>query len=79
MIAALYVELGCVLPSLRWGPCEGAKLDAGYHSAEERAAAREAGEAKVSGRLTHYENLATPLAFRDVLISIARSARAEAA
>lgn len=64
---------GVQLPSLQWGPCRGkARLDMGYHSAEERAAKR----TRATGRrLTAAENLATPPAFRDLLISIARSCR----
>lgn len=71
--------VGCVLPSLRWGPCEGVRLEDGYHSAEARAAARESGAHEPCDRLSEYERLATPIPFRDLLIDIARSARAEAA
>ena len=61
-------------PALIWGPCEGKRrLDAGYHSKTERAAAIH----KLAGRkrLTTRENIATPPAFAEVLISIARNAR----
>ena len=70
----LYV-VGASLPALRWGPCEAtARLDAGYHSAAERRA--KAGRAYTGGRrLTPRENLATPPAFREALLSIARGAR----
>lgn len=58
-------------PSLTWrAPGEFARLDAGYHSKEERAR----GGAKIGKRLTPRENLATPIPFRDLLLSIARSA-----
>lgn len=69
-----------VLPSLAWGKCEArARLDAGYHSAEERRRATpEERAARNAGRLTTRENLATPPAFRDLLLGIARSARARA-
>jgi hypothetical protein len=62
------------LPELRWGPSSGERLDEGFHSAEERRAARAAGVLPRK-RLSARENLATPLEFRDVLLSIARSAR----
>lgn len=70
----LYAVSPCV-PALQWGPSEAtARLDAGYHSAEERRA--KAGRAMTGGRrLTPRENLATPPAFREVLLSIARGAR----
>lgn len=64
-------------PPLRWGmppPHMTRRLDEGFHSKEERRAARAAG-VKPRRRLSTAENLATPLAFRDLLLSIARSAR----
>lgn len=64
------------LPSLIWGPAAGKRLDEGFHSKAERDAARSAGRKPVP-RLSTDENLATPVAFRDVLISIARSVRGE--
>jgi hypothetical protein len=60
-------------PSLRWGRSIGIRLDEGFHSAEERRAARAAGHAPRE-RLTHDENLSTPPQFRDVLLSIAATA-----
>jgi hypothetical protein len=60
-------------PSLRWGRSSGERLDEGFHSAEERRAARAAGR-KPRPRLSTAENLATPQAFREVLLSIARRA-----
>ena len=59
-------------PELIWGPSTGIRLDEGFHSRAERAAARAAG-IKPRPRLSTRENLATPPAFRDVLLSIARS------
>ena len=60
------------LPSLTWGPStKTARLDDGYHTAEERARAtrgKNPGE-----RLTHTERAATPIPFRDLLLEIARS------
>lgn len=60
-------------PNLEWGPSEGIRLDEGFHSRAERLAARAAGQAPVK-RLSKLQNLRTPTAFRDVLLSIARSA-----
>lgn len=62
------------LPDLIWGPSAAeARLDEGYHSAEER---RRATKAKPAGRrLTSREAAATPIPFRDLLIEIARSRR----
>jgi hypothetical protein len=61
------------LPSLKWGSAEGAfvKLDDGFHSAEERRLAVKTGACQ---RLSHKARAATPEPFRDLLISIARSA-----
>jgi len=61
------------LPSLRWGPSQAtAFIDDGYHSAEERMAARSSVE-----RLSKHERLSTPLPFRDLLLGIARTAGAQ--
>lgn len=49
------------------------RLDGGYHSAAERAAATDERRARVGRRLTTAENLATPVGFREVLIAMARS------
>lgn len=70
--------VGCDLPSLRWGASSGGvRLDYGFHSAEERAAAKAAGWVASSvRRMTGRENAETPTAFRDVLLSMARGARA---
>lgn len=64
-------------PALAWGPSAGERLDEGFHSSEERRAARAAG-VKPRKRLSTAENLATPLPFRDLLLSIARSAQPQA-
>jgi len=59
------------LPSLRWGKgTSRIRLEDGYHSTEERRRAIKTG---VCQRLSHRERLETPVAFRDLLISIARS------
>jgi hypothetical protein len=61
------------LPALTRGPSASTgRLDEGFHSSAERMAARAAG-VKPRKRLTSAENLATPLAFRDVLLGIARN------
>jgi hypothetical protein len=66
------------LPELVWGPCLGKqRLDEGFHSTEERRARRAAGQ-KPRKRLSPKECLSTPIAFRDVLLSIARGEFAEA-
>jgi hypothetical protein len=60
------------LPALRWrAPGSFARLDRGFHSAAERAAAV---SIEPSNRLRRGENIATPIAFRDALLAIARSA-----
>jgi hypothetical protein len=66
--------VGVELPLLKWGASSGERLDEGFHSSAERAAARAAGIAPRK-RLTTRDNIATPLPFRDLLLSIARSAR----
>lgn len=71
---------GVALPVLTWrasGIFE--RIDGGYHSKEERAAAKAAGTVR-NGQLSAKQRAATPLPFRDLLLSIARSAvRSEAA
>lgn len=65
--------VGVELPSLIWGPARGLeRLDEGFHSAAERRAARAAGVTP-RRRLTRAENESTPLPFRDLLLSMARS------
>lgn len=65
--------VGCVLPSLDWSRARGlARLDQGYHSAEERKRAVRTG---ICQRLSKAQCAATPLPFRDLLLSIAKSAR----
>jgi hypothetical protein len=66
---------GVELPSLRWGKAHGReRLEDGYHTTAERRAARAAGVPPVA-RLTARERWATPMAFRDMLVAMARSAR----
>lgn len=60
-----------VLPDLVWGPSAASvRLDPEYHSTAERRAASRA----AFGRLSKTERAATPTAFRDVLLELARSA-----
>lgn len=65
---------GVELPSLKWGAAEGDffRLDEGFHSTEERARAVKTG---IIQRLSKKQRAATPAPFRDLLLSIARSAR----
>jgi len=65
-----------LLGRLTWGPSTtGVRLDHGYHSAEERKLAVEAGAHKPRRRLSRKQNLATPTPFRDLLLSMAASVR----
>lgn len=66
--------VGVALPSLRWGASRASiRLDAGFHSKEERARAVKTGACQ---RMCKRERAATPLPFRDLLLDIARTARA---
>jgi hypothetical protein len=69
-----FVSPGTALPQPVRGPSAGERLDEGFHSKAERDAARAAGQ-RPRKRLSSTENRATPPAFRDLLLSIARSAR----
>ena len=72
--------VGTTLPRLPWGPGPGERMavgGAGYHSAEERRAAKAAGTLRVGGRMSKRARAATPPAFAELLISIARSAGKE--
>lgn len=68
---------GVELPSLRWGSAAGdfVRLDEGFHSIEERARAIKTGACQ---RLSKNQRMATPPEFRDMLLGIARTARATA-
>jgi hypothetical protein len=62
------------LPELIWGPAkQSLRLDEGFHSAEERRRAIRTG---VCQRLSARQRAATPPAFRDLLLEIARSVHA---
>jgi hypothetical protein len=69
-------------PLLNWGHSGAkARIDDGFHSKEERRRVKteEFGtiELGFAPRLSKLERLSTPLEFRDLLLSIARSARAQ--
>lgn len=64
----------CPTVNLVWGSSTGERLDAGFHSAEERRRAMASGNYRPAKRLTAAENMATPEAFADVLIKLARAA-----
>lgn len=69
--------VGLELPSLLWCPSEASiRLDDGYHSAEERSRAVKTGAGK---RLGKRERSATPPAFAELLLSMARTAQRQAA
>lgn len=61
---------GVNLPSLKWGKAPGSfdLLDEGFHSKEERARKIKTG---ICQRLSKRQRAATPVEFRDLLISIA--------
>lgn len=65
---------GVDLPALRWGRAPGdfVRLEAGFHSAEERRRRVKQG---ACGYLSHRQRAATPLPFRDLLVSIAATAQ----
>ena len=69
----LYAHGVADLPSLRWGRAKGnfIRLDLGFHSAEERRFAVKKG---IIQRLSKRQRAATPLPFRDLLLSIAAAA-----
>jgi hypothetical protein len=70
---------GVELPRLSWGPAAGRmKLDEGWHSTAERQEARARGVLP-QPRLSAAERLGTPPPFRDLLLSIARTAQRRAA
>lgn len=64
-------------PELIWGRSIGRRLDEGFHSKAERLTKRAAGQAPIK-RLSTRENLLTPPAFAELLISLARQSRARA-
>jgi len=72
----LYVH-GVEPPPLRWGSSgTRERLEDGYHSTEERRRAVRTG---VCQRLSKRQRSATPVGFRNLLLSIARTAQSESA
>ena len=70
--------VGVDLPSLNWVDAESrARLDQGFHSAEERRRWRKDGGAGSVQRLSKRERAATPPAFRDLLLGMVRSVYAQ--
>lgn len=68
--------VGVGLPRLYWGRSGATvRIDAGFHSAAERRAAKAAGWSEaVMPRLSKTERSATPIEFRDVLLAMVRGA-----
>lgn len=70
--------VGVDLPSLRWGASSArVRLEDGFRSKEEAVRVRAERRARGIGaieRLSRKERAATPIPFRDLLLSIARSA-----
>jgi hypothetical protein len=68
--------VGAELPSLRWGRARGrARLDSGCASHEDRERRRSLGTLATE-LLSVKQRAATPPAFRDLLLDMARSVRA---
>lgn len=77
--ATWLLAYGVKPPPLIWDRyVDGRRLEDGFHSSAERAAARAAGVAPVP-RISARERLATPEPFRDLLLDIARSSVRRAA
>lgn len=70
----LYYQGSEAPPDLAWGKSSGRRLDEGFHSREERNAARARGQSPIK-RLSTKENLHTPVQFRDLLINLAKLSR----
>lgn len=62
--------------ALKWGRSAGVRLDEGFHSNEERAAARAAGVVPIK-RISDLARRATPPAFAELLLSLARMSRGQ--
>ncbi len=71
---------GVEFPALKWGAAPNReRLEEGFRSKEAADAARARPDWKPRNRILDRERLATPLPFRDLLISIAQSAQRRAA
>jgi hypothetical protein len=67
--------VGVQIPMLTWGKAPGGvRLDEGFHSSEERAAARRRQRTGLCQRLSKRQRIETPVLFRDLLLSMARAA-----
>lgn len=76
----LYAVGAALLPALPWGPSTvpgDAKIDEGYHSAEERRRLKDIRPTNHT-RIGTRKRAATPPAFRDVLLALARTCQAPA-
>lgn len=73
--------VGVSLPKLKWGraPGEFVRLDEGCHSTEERKRRHMARYEGAIERLSKTQRAATPLPFRDLLLSMARSTQRQVA
>jgi hypothetical protein len=68
--------VGVELPVPRWGAARGKlRLEDGYASAGHRARAKANGTHRPAPRIAPSERIATPIPFRDLLLSIAASSR----
>lgn len=72
----LYAFRVSELPTLKWGKAKGTfdLLDEGFHSKQERARKIKTG---ICQRLSKNQRAATPIPFRDLLISIAEKVEAK--
>lgn len=66
--------VGAKPPELIWGKSAGVRLDEGFHSKAERDAARARGQKPVK-RLSTVQNIVTPPAFAELLITLAKGSR----
>lgn len=66
-------------PELKWGPSVGQVRVGGngYHTAQERAAAKAAGKYRIVEGLGYAQRIATPAPFRELLLNLARNSRRE--
>lgn len=65
--------VGCDLPSLRWGSSEEVVRVGRYALPEDPIARARAKRTGITQRLSHGQRAATPIPFRDLLLSMARS------
>lgn len=65
--------VGCKPAELIWGASEGERLDAGFHSTQERRRAMQSKDYRPARRLSSKENLSTPRPFAEALIRLVDS------